>query len=73
MVEDEPDLRELLTYNLTAAGFKVQATENGTDGLEAVQRFAPDVVLLDLDAARHSGNRGLPAHPRRHRPRASRP
>jgi two-component system, OmpR family, phosphate regulon response regulator PhoB len=48
VVEDEPDLRELLTYNLTAAGFTVQATENGTDGLEAVQRFDPDVVLLDL-------------------------
>ncbi len=41
VVEDEPDLRELLTYNLTAAGFTVQATENGTDGLEAVARFAP--------------------------------
>jgi two-component system, OmpR family, phosphate regulon response regulator PhoB len=48
VVEDEPDLRELLTYNLTAAGFSVEATENGTDGLAAVQRFAPDVVLLDL-------------------------
>ena len=39
VVEDEPDLRELLTYNLTAAGFTVQATENGTDGLEAVARL----------------------------------
>src|SRR5262249_60872182 len=48
VVEDEPDLRELLTYNLTAAGFTVQATENGTDGLAAVQKVAPDVVLLDL-------------------------
>jgi two-component system phosphate regulon response regulator PhoB len=48
VVEDEPDLRELLTYNLTAAGFSVEATENGTEGLAAVSRFAPDVVLLDL-------------------------
>src|SRR3982750_1507640 len=48
VVEDEPDLRELLAYNLTAAGFNVQATENGTEGLAAVQKFAPDVVLLDL-------------------------
>jgi len=48
IVEDEPDLRELLTFNLAAAGFKVQATENGTDGLAAVQEFAPDVVILDL-------------------------
>src|SRR6185312_16823220 len=48
VVEDEADLRELLTYNLTAAGFTVQATETGTEGLEAVHKFAPDVVLLDL-------------------------
>jgi two-component system, OmpR family, phosphate regulon response regulator PhoB len=48
VVEDEPDLRELITFNLTAAGFKVQATENGSEGLEAVQEFAPDLVLLDL-------------------------
>src|SRR6478609_10444456 len=48
VVEDEPDLRELLTYNLTAAGFNVQAEENGANGLAAVQSFAPDVVLLDL-------------------------
>jgi two-component system phosphate regulon response regulator PhoB len=48
VVEDEPDLRELLAYNLRAAGFTVQAAENGADGLAAVNTFAPDLVLLDL-------------------------
>jgi two-component system phosphate regulon response regulator PhoB len=48
IVEDEPDVRDLLTYNLVAAGFKVQAEENGANGLAAVQTFAPDLVLLDL-------------------------
>jgi two-component system phosphate regulon response regulator PhoB len=48
VVEDEPDLRELLTHNLSTAGFNVEATENGADGLAAVEKFAPDVVLLDL-------------------------
>src|SRR4051812_24889413 len=48
LVEDEADLRELLTYNLPAAGFNVQATANGLDGLVTLQKFAPDVVLLDL-------------------------
>ena len=48
VVEDEPDLRELLSYNLTAAGFTVEVSETGTAGLAAVQRFAPDIVLLDL-------------------------
>jgi two-component system phosphate regulon response regulator PhoB len=48
VIEDEPDLRELLTYNLEAAGFRVHAAERGLDGLAAVQGFAPDIVLLDL-------------------------
>src|SRR5678816_4602625 len=48
VIDDEPDLRELLAYNLTAAGFMVQVTESGAGGLAAVETFAPDVVLLDL-------------------------
>src|SRR5436190_21988644 len=48
VVEDEPDLRELLTYNLEAAGFTVHAAERGLDGLAEAQGFAPDVILLDL-------------------------
>jgi two-component system phosphate regulon response regulator PhoB len=48
VVEDEPDLRELLTYNLEAAGFTVHAADKGLDGLAEVQGFAPDVILLDL-------------------------
>src|SRR5882724_3838275 len=48
VVEDEPDLRELLTYNLEAAGFTVHATDKGLDGLVEAQGFAPDVILLDL-------------------------
>jgi two-component system phosphate regulon response regulator PhoB len=48
VIEDEPDLRELLTYNLEAAGLRVQAADKGLDGLAAVNGFAPDVVLLDL-------------------------
>ena len=48
VVEDEADLRELLTYNLEAAGFTVHAADRGLDGLAEAQGFAPDVVLLDL-------------------------
>jgi two-component system phosphate regulon response regulator PhoB len=48
VVEDEPDLRELLTYNFEAAGFTVHAAEKGLDGLAEAQGFAPDIILLDL-------------------------
>ena len=65
VVEDEPDLRELLTYNLTAAGFNVHATENGTDGLAAVQKLRARRRAAGPDAPGHPRDRGLPAHPRR--------
>jgi two-component system, OmpR family, phosphate regulon response regulator PhoB len=48
VVEDEPDLRELLTYNLEAAGFTVHAADKGLDGLAETASFVPDVILLDL-------------------------
>src|SRR5205807_9278628 len=48
VIEDGPALRELLTYNLEAAGFRVQAASEGLEGLAAVPDFAPDVILLDL-------------------------
>ena len=48
VVEDEPDVRELLMYNLTAAGFHVRECETGTAAVEMLQRFAIDLVLLDL-------------------------
>jgi two-component system phosphate regulon response regulator PhoB len=48
VVEDEPDLRELLTYNFEAAGFAVHVADKGLAGLAEAQGFAPDIILLDL-------------------------
>ncbi|MEZ4314855.1 MAG: winged helix-turn-helix domain-containing protein [Polyangiaceae bacterium] len=48
LVDDEPDLQQLLVYNLDAAGFAVEAVSTGAAGLEAAQRERPAVVLLDL-------------------------
>src|ERR1700684_990228 len=48
VVDDEPDLRKLLTFNLEAVGFTVEAVANGTDGLAASRARKPDVVVLDI-------------------------
>ena len=48
IVEDEPDIVELLVYNLHQAGFKTDAALNGADALEQVKIQQPDLVLLDL-------------------------
>ena len=48
IVEDEPDIVELLVYNLDQAGFKTEAVFNGADALDRGKVQAPDLVLLDL-------------------------
>lgn len=48
LVDDEPDLQQLLVFNLGAAGFAVEAVSTGAAGIEAALRERPAVVILDL-------------------------
>lgn len=48
IVEDEPDILEVLSYNLKREGFEVFSAINGTLGLSLVNKELPDLVLLDL-------------------------
>jgi len=48
VIEDEPDILELVDYNLGREGFQVIAASRGEEGLEKAVRTAPDLVLLDL-------------------------
>lgn len=48
VVEDEPDILELLSYNLQREGYKVLCAADGLQGLALIQQVNPDLVLLDL-------------------------
>jgi two-component system phosphate regulon response regulator PhoB len=48
LIEDEPDIAEVLQYNLEKEGFEVETARRGDSGLEAVRRETPDLILLDL-------------------------
>jgi DNA-binding response OmpR family regulator len=48
VIEDEEDIREIISYNLSREGFEVQAFGDGGEGLSEVKRSPPDLVLLDL-------------------------
>ena len=48
VIEDEEDLREVVTYNLEREGFEVLATGSGREGLNKARVRAPHLVLLDL-------------------------
>lgn len=48
VVDDEPSTLKLLEYVLTKAGFEVHLATNGAEGLEAVERVLPHVVVADV-------------------------
>ena len=48
VVEDEPELRQLLVNNLTFEGFTVDAAEDGFPGLETHRARRADLIVLDL-------------------------
>jgi two-component system, OmpR family, phosphate regulon response regulator PhoB len=48
VIEDNPDLRQMLQYELGAAGHHVRVAATGGEGLRQARDEAPDIVLLDL-------------------------
>lgn len=49
LVDDEPTVQTALRPPLTASGYEVVSAMSGRAALDAVERYAPDVVVLDLD------------------------
>jgi len=56
VVDDEPDLLELVRFNLSQAGFAVDTATAGREALEKVRRSPPDLLVLDLMLPDVSGN-----------------
>jgi two-component system alkaline phosphatase synthesis response regulator PhoP len=48
IVDDEPEIGELLSYNFRKRGFEVMTASNGYTALESMNSFMPDVVILDI-------------------------
>ncbi|HYU62897.1 MAG TPA: response regulator transcription factor [Verrucomicrobiae bacterium] len=48
VVEDDEGIREMLKYNLAAAGFTVHEASDGASGLRSARTARPDLILLDL-------------------------
>ena len=48
VVEDDPDIRELLTLYFVAKGHEVETAPDGQEALAQLQRVRPDLILLDV-------------------------
>lgn len=48
IVDDEPDIREILEYNLKQAGYKVNKAVDGIEGVAKAKKLTPDLILMDI-------------------------
>jgi two-component system phosphate regulon response regulator PhoB len=48
IVDDDPDIQKLVSYNLTQAGYQVVTAASGLEALNAVQDQTPDLIVLDI-------------------------
>ena len=48
LVEDEPNIRDTLRFNLTREGYAVKEAKTADEALRAFRQAAPDIILLDV-------------------------
>ncbi len=55
IAEDERDIRDLITFTLSFAGFEVVAASNGEEAVNLAKQEAPDLILMDVRMPRMTG------------------
>src|ERR1043165_2260968 len=55
IADDEPDILEILKYNLTGEGYEVFTAKDGDEALEKARRSQPDLVVLDVMMPKKTG------------------
>jgi len=48
IVDDDPDIIEILSYNLSNDGYNVKSAVNGVEAIKKAKKFIPDIILLDV-------------------------
>lgn len=48
LVDDEPDILEIVGYNLSSEGYQVITAANGKEGVEKAKKELPHLIILDL-------------------------
>lgn len=55
VADDEPDILEILKYNLTSEGYEVVTAKDGDEAIEKARRTQPDLIILDVMMPKKTG------------------
>lgn len=59
IIEDDPVINQMYRMKFEADGFEVQIADNGKRGVDMVEGFLPDIILLDLQMPHMGGAEAL--------------
>lgn len=48
LVDDEPDILEIVSYNLSSEGYQVYTAKNGVEGVAKAKKKQPHLIILDV-------------------------
>jgi len=55
IADDEPNQLELMSFNLTNAGYSIMKAANGKEAIELIENHSPDLIILDWMMPKMSG------------------
>lgn len=55
IADDEPDILEIIRYNLEKEGYEVLTAKDGNEAIEKAKEFYPDLIILDIMMPRKNG------------------
>jgi len=48
LVDDEPDILEILSYNLSSEGYSISTASNGVEAVKKAKKFLPHLIIMDV-------------------------
>ena len=48
LVDDEPDILEIISYSLKSAGYNVCTAKNGIEAVKQAEKMKPHLIILDV-------------------------
>jgi two-component system alkaline phosphatase synthesis response regulator PhoP len=55
IADDEPDILEILKYNLEKEGYQVSTAKDGSEALDKAKQYKPDLIVLDMMMPKKNG------------------